>query len=305
MRVVFMGTPGFAVPSLEATAGAHDVALVVTQPDRPAGRGKKLTAPPVKARALELRLDVYQPEKIREDEAWTRLKAIRPDAIVVVGYGQFIPKRILELPQHGCVNVHSSLLPKYRGAAPANWAIARGETVSGVSTMRLVPKMDAGDVLLQREVEIGPAETAAELNARLAPVGAELLLETLAGLEVGSLEPQAQDESAVTFAPLMKRADGEIDWTMGAGEILNRMRGFDPWPGAYTSRGGKRLHVRGAAVSEKDLGPGEIRIDGDRLWVGTGKGSLEALEVQPEGKRRMSASDFVRGYRPEDGEVWG
>jgi len=300
-----MGTPEFAVPSLEAAAEAHDVALVVTQPDRPAGRGKKLTAPPVKARALELLLDVYQPEKIREDEAWTRLEAIRPDVVVVVGYGQFIPKRILELPRHGCVNVHSSLLPKYRGAAPANWAIARGETVSGVSTMRLVPKMDAGDVLLQREIKIGPEETAAELNARLAPVGADLLLETLAGLEAGSFEPQAQDESAVTFAPLMKREDGEIDWTMGAGEILNRMRGFDPWPGAYTSRGGKRLHVRRASVSEKDLGPGEIRIDGDRLWVGTGEGSLEALEVQPEGKKRMSASDFVRGYRPEDGEVWG
>lgn len=300
-----MGTPDFAVPSLRAASGLHDVVLVVTQPDRPAGRGKKLTAPPVKACALELGLDVYQPEKIRADEAWVRLESLQPDVIVVVGYGQFIPKRILELPPHGCVNVHSSLLPKYRGAAPANWAVARGETTTGVSTMRLVPKMDAGDVLLQREIEIKSDETAAELNARLAPIGAELLLETLTGLHAGTIEPRTQDESAVTFAPLMKREDGAIDWMLSAREIWNRMRGFDPWPGAYTSRNGKRLHVRKAAVVDQPLAPGRIHVSGDRLWIGTGEGSLEALEVQPEGKNRMSTSDFVRGYRPENGEVWG
>lgn len=300
-----MGTPAFAVPSLEAAAAKHDVALVVTQPDRPAGRGKKLTPPPVKETALALGLDVYQPEKIRDDAAWDRLVALAPDVIVVVGYGQFIPKRILDLPPHGCVNVHSSLLPKYRGAAPANWAIARGETVSGVSTMRLVPKMDAGDVLLQREVEIGPEETAAELNERLAPLGAGLLLETLASLEAGTITPQVQDEDAVTFAPLMKREDGLIDWTASAREIHNRMRGFDPWPGAYTARDGRRLHLRKARISDRGGDPGRVAIDGGRLWIGTGDGSLEALEVQPEGKKRMSVSDFVRGYRPQPGEVWG
>jgi len=300
-----MGTPDFAVPSLRAASRLHDVVLVVTQPDRPAGRGKKLTAPPVKTCALELGLEVYQPEKIRTDEAWVRLESLQPDVIVVVGYGQFIPKRILELPPHGCVNVHSSLLPKYRGAAPANWAVARGETTTGVSTMRLVPKMDAGDVLLQREIEIKSDETAAELNARLAPIGAELLLETLTGLQAGTIEPRTQDESAVTFAPLMKREDGAIDWMLSAREIWNRMRGFDPWPGAYTSRNGKRLHLRKAVVVDQPLAPGRIHVSGDRLWIGTGEGSLEALEVQPEGKNRMSTSDFVRGYRPENGEIWG
>lgn len=304
MRVVFMGTPAFAVPSLEAVVKAgHDVPLVVTQPDRPAGRGKKLTPPPVKEKALELGLEVGQPEKIRD--VLQHLQDLAPDVIVVVGYGQFIPQKILDLPEHGCVNVHSSLLPKYRGAAPANWAIVNGDTETGVSTMRLVKKMDAGDVLLQRRTQIGDEETASELNARLAPIGAELLVETLAGLEAGTIAAQPQDESEVTFAPLMKREDGEIDWTLSARDVVNRARGFDPWPGAYTTYRGKRLHIRKARAIQESGEPGLLRTDGGRLLVGCGEGSIETLIVQPEGKPRMPAADFVRGRRPAPGERFG
>jgi methionyl-tRNA formyltransferase len=307
MRVVFMGTPAFAVPTLERlVAAGHEALLVITQPDRPAGRGQTLTAPPVKQKAVALGLGVYQPEKIKADEAYERLRALAPDAIVVVGYGQIIPQRVIDLPRHGCVNVHSSLLPKYRGAAPVNWAIARGETETGVCTMKIVKKLDAGDVLLCRETPIGENETAAEVMERLAPMGAELLIETLAGLEAGRIVPQQQDEQASSYAPLMKREDGHINWSLSAREIHNRARGFDPWPGAYTTFRGKRLHLRRTRVGEGEAHPGAIVEAGDELVVGCGGGGLlRAGEVQVEGKARMPAADFANGYRPAPSERLG
>ena len=307
MRVVFMGTPAFAVPTLAKLVEAgHEVSLVVTQPDRPVGRGHKLTPPPVKQKAVELGLEVFQPEKIKTDEAFERLQAHAPDAIVVVGYGQIIPQRIIDLPPYGCVNVHSSLLPKYRGAAPVNWAIVQGETVTGVCTMQIVKKLDAGDVLLCRETPIGENETASEVMERLAPMGAELLAETLEGLAAGAIAPQAQDDEASTYAPMMKREDGEIDWSLAAQEIHNRARGFDPWPGAYTYFRGKRLHLRATSVAAGEAAAGSIVTAGSALEVGCGGGGLlRAEEVQVEGKARMGASDFANGYKPSPGEVLG
>ena len=307
MRVVFMGTPAFAVPTLVKLAETgHDVELVVTQPDRPVGRGQKLTPPPVKRKALELGLAVFQPEKIKTDEAYERLQAIAPDVIVVVGYGQIVPQRILDLPRRGCVNVHSSLLPKYRGAAPVNWAIVRGETVTGVCTMQIVKKLDAGDVLLCRETPIGENETASEVMERLAPMGAELLAETLEGLKAGTITPRPQDDEASTYAPMMKREDGEIDWSLSAQEIHNRARGFDPWPGAYTTFRGKRLHLRGTRVGAGEAPAGAIVEAGQALAVGCGGGGmLLAHEVQMEGKARMRAADFANGYKPAPGERLG
>jgi methionyl-tRNA formyltransferase len=305
MRVVFMGTPEFAVPSLAALAAAgHDIGAVYTQPDRPAGRGGKLTPPPVKIEAERLGLPVEQPERVKRLESFERLQTLAPELIAVVGYGQIIPQRILDLPPHGCINVHSSLLPKYRGAAPINWAVVHGEAVTGVTTMRLVFKLDAGDILLQRETAIGDEETAADLTRRLAPIGAELLVETLAGLAAGTLSARPQDEAAVTFAPIMKREDGAIDWTLSARDIFNRVRGFDPWPGAYTSFRGKRLHLCRARPADKAAAaPGEIRIADGRLLIGCGDGAVEALEVQLEGKKRMPAPDFMHGYQPKTGET--
>ena len=307
MRVVFMGTPAFAVPTLAKLVDVgHEVLLAVTQPDRPVGRGHKLTPPPVKQKAVELGLPTFQPEKIKTDEAFERLLALAPDVIVVVGYGQIIPQRIIDLPRHGCVNVHSSLLPKYRGAAPVNWAIVRGETVTGVCTMKIVKKLDAGDVLLCRETPIGENETASEVMERLAPMGAELLVETLEGLEAGRITPRPQDDEASTYAPMMTREDGEIDWRLAAQEVHNRARGFDPWPGAYTTFRGKRLHLRRTRVAEGEAQPGAIVEAGEELAVGCGGGGLlRAGEVQVEGKARMRAADFANGYRPAPGERLG
>jgi methionyl-tRNA formyltransferase len=307
MRVVFMGTPEFAVPTLaKLDETGHEVLLVVTQPDRPVGRGHILTPPPVKQKAVELGLEVFQPEKIKTHESFEQLQALAPDVIVVVGYGQIIPQRIIDLPKHGCVNVHSSLLPKYRGAAPVNWAIVRGETKTGVCTMKIVKKLDAGDVLLCRETAIGENETASEVMERLAPMGADLLVETLAGLKAGTIMPQPQDDEASTYAPMMKREDGLIDWSLPAREIHNRARGFDPWPGAYTTFRGKRLHLRGTRTGEGTAAAGAIVEAGEALVIGCGGGGLlRAREVQLEGKARMRAADFANGYRPAPGERLG
>ncbi len=308
MRLVFMGSPEFALPTLRALAEApaHDLAAVFTQPDRPAGRGNKLAAPPVKQLALELALPVFQPEKVRSDGAYELLVELHPTVIVVVGYGQIIPQRIIDLPPHGCVNVHSSLLPKYRGAAPVNWAIVHGETETGVCTMKIVKKLDAGDVLLCRTTAIGSEETASELTARLAPLGAELLLETLAGLEAGSITPRPQDESQMTYAPMMRREDGRLDWSLSAVEIHNRIRGFDTWPGAFTSFRGKRLHIRRARVADGEGAPGEILAAGETVAIACGGGgAIAATELQPEGKAVMAAGAFVNGYRPRVGERLG
>jgi methionyl-tRNA formyltransferase len=302
-----MGTPPFAVPTLEALSRrGHPVALVITQPDRPAGRGQKLTPPAVKVKAIELGLAVYQPEKIRAPEALERLREIGPDIIVVVGYGQIIPQAIIDLPRYGIVNVHSSLLPKYRGAAPINWAIANGETATGVTTMRVEKRLDAGDILLRRGTAISPAETATELAERLAPLGAELLIETLDGLGAGTIAAEKQNDAEATYAPILKREDGWIDWLRPAQEIFNRIRGFDPWPGAYTSFRGKRLHVRRAhPLTGVSLAPGRVSTK-QGFWAGCGGGTaLQLDELQIEGKQRVAAEDFVRGYRPAEDEVLG
>ena len=301
-----MGAPEFAVPALRLLAAHHDTAAVITQPDRPAGRGMKPAATPVKACARELGLTVYQPENVKSPEAFACLDARRPDAIAVVGYGRIVPRRILDLPRYGCVNVHSSLLPRYRGAAPVNWAIAAGETVGGVSTMLLAEKLDAGDILMQRETPIGADETASALSARLAPMGAELLLETLDALETGAARPRPQDHAEATYAPMLKREDGRVDWKQSCRRIYNRLRGFDPWPGIFSTFRGKRLRIHAARPSDAGgLAPGETVFDCGSLFAGCGSGRLELLEVQVEGKARIAAADFVRGCRLGGREILG
>src|SRR5271170_3335660 len=245
MKLVFCGTPQFAVPTLLALIdGGHEIALVLTQPDRPSGRGMQLVAPPVKQMAEAAGLDIYQPEKIKSNEDLrARLTVIAPDAIIVVAYGRIIPKWMLDLPRFGNINLHGSLLPKYRGAAPIQWAIACGESVTGVTTMRLDEGLDTGDMLLRREVPIGPAETAEDLYPKLSQIGAEVMIETLAGLESGALKPVRQDDSLATLAPILTRDDGAINFSLSAKEIYDRWRGFQPWPGAWTTLDGKKLLV--------------------------------------------------------------
>ena len=303
---MFMGTPAFAVPSLALLAEHHDVVGVVTQPDRPAGRGRRLLAPPVKRKAEELGLPVYQPQRIGQVEAYERLARDAPEVIAVVGYGQMIPKRIRDLAPYGCVNVHSSLLPKYRGAAPVNWAIVRGEARTGVTTMRISKAMDAGDIYLSSETPIRPGETASDLNRRLAPVGARLLLRTLAGLETGAVRPIPQDHQAATRAPLLRREDGLIDWSLPARSIHDRLRGFDPWPGVYTFFRGNRLRIWAAHVRpDGGIAPGQLRVEHGQLVVGCGRGRLALDEVQLAGRKRVSAMDFARGFRVAGDEVLG
>ena len=302
MNVVFCGTPMFAVASLEklASAGFH-VQLVVTQPDRPKGRGMEETASPVKQAALKLHLPVLQPDKIKKnDEFRQQLIDLAPDAIIVVGYGRIIPPWMLELPRHGNINVHASLLPKYRGAAPIQWAIAQGETVTGVTTMHLDEGLDTGDVLLQKQTEILPEDTAVTLAPRLAKLGADLLIETLHGLEQGKIVPVPQNDSQATLAPILTKEDGAIDLNRTATEIHNRLRGFQPWPGAYTSFRKKNLKIIQARPANKTgLAPTELHVDGEHLYVGCGMATtIELLQVQPEGKKPMSARDFINGYQP-------
>lgn len=305
LRVVFMGTPAFAVPSLRALVDAgYDVAAVFTQPDRPVGRGGKLSAPPVKQAAVELGLEVYQPESAKTAEVYAYLQDKNPDVIVVVGYGQIISQRVIDLPRLGCVNLHSSLLPRLRGAAPINWAIVRGDKKTGVSTMQIVKKLDAGDVIGVKETPIGDDEYAPELAQRLARMGAELLIETLERVEKGAITPQPQDDASSTYAPIMKREDGLVDWSLAAQEICNRVRGFSPWPGAYTFFRGKRLHIHRALAAPGQAAPATMVVEGGTLKIGCGDGLLQALEVQLEGKRTMAASDFVNGYQPVTGEAF-
>lgn len=310
MKVVYCGTPQFAVPSLERLVSAgHEVQLVVTQPDRPQGRGMELTAPPVKQTAVRLGLPVTQPEKIKKNEEFReRLTAIGPEAIIVVGYGRIIPDWMLQLPRHGNINVHASLLPKYRGAGPIQWAIAKGETVTGVTTMKIDEGLDTGDILLKREMAIREDDTAVTLAPRLAELGAGLLVETLEGLQRGVVTPIPQDDAQATLAPILKKEDGLVDFGRMAKEIHNRLRGFQPWPGAYTQFRGKNLKIVAARVEAGSPhgAPGELHLSGDRLLVGCAAGTnLELLQVQPEGKKAMSGADFIRGYRPADGERLG
>lgn len=308
LDLVFCGTPGFAVPALEKLAAAgHQIHLVVTQPDRPKGRGLELVASPVKQSALKLRLPITQPDRIKTNEEFrSQLTAIDADAIIVVGYGRIIPPWMLELPPLGNINLHASLLPKYRGAAPIQWAIASGETVTGNTTMRLDPGLDTGDMLLQKEMVIAPDDTAETLAPRLADMGADLLVETLAGLQDRTIHPRKQDHSQATLAPILKKEDGEINFSRSAQEILNRLRGFQPWPGAYTSFRGKNLQILKAQQAPEHLLPAELKTIGDRLLAGAGENSsLEILELQLEGKKRTNAKDFIHGYRPKDSEKLG
>ena len=308
LSLVFCGTPGFAVPTLQALVRAgFDVRLVVTQPDRPRGRGLELSHSPVKACALELGIPVTQPSKIKNnDEFRGKLTELKPNAIVVVGYGRIIPDWMLELPEFGNINLHASLLPKYRGAAPIQWAIANGETITGVTTMRIDEGLDTGDILLQKEVEIGPDDTAETLSPRLAGPGAELTVETLSNLAAGAIRARPQDHAVATLAPILKKEDGRIDFQRSAFESHNRLRGFQPWPGAFTTFRGKNLNVWAARPIHKKLAAGEMSVDGNSLTVGCAGGTaLGLLAVQPEGKKRISVCDFIHGYRPQAGERLG
>ena len=309
MKLVFCGTPQFAVPGLEALVrNGHRVELVVTQPDRPRGRGMELALSPVKRKALELGLPITQPEKIkRNDEFRAQLEAIAPEAIIVIGYGSIIPDWMLALPRHGNINLHASLLPKYRGAAPIQWSIAKGERVTGNTTMRLDAGLDTGDILLQNEVKIAPDDTAVTLAPKLASTGAELLLKTLDGIAAGTITPRKQDNDAATLAPILSKEDGRVDWARTAQEISNRLRGFQPWPGAFTSYRGKGLVLHAVAPhGNSKLVPEELSAEHGNLRVGCGEGTaLELLELQLEGKRRMTAREFLNGYQPKPGERLG
>ncbi len=308
LSLVFCGTPQFAVPTLQRLVEAgFSVPLVVTQPDRPKGRGLELTPSPVKRCALDLSLPITQPDKIKNNEEFrARLTALKPDAIVVVGYGRIIPQWMLDLPPLGNINLHASLLPRYRGAAPVQWAIAHGETVTGVTTMRIDAGLDTGDILLQKEMPIAPDDTSETLAPRLAAVGADLIVETLRGCQAGTILPIPQDRQQATLAPILKKEDGIVDFSRPANEILDRMRGFQPWPGAHTKFRGKVLHLWRAKPYDRKLDPAELRVEGDYLLVGCGHHTaLELLELQLEGKRRSSAADFLHGYRPKPGETLG
>jgi methionyl-tRNA formyltransferase len=310
MDLVFCGTPAFAVPTLEKLADAgFRVKLVVTQPDRASGRGLALTASPVKLSALERRLPVLQPGKIKRNEEFRALlEIIHPDAIIVVGYGRILPQWMIDLPRLGNLNLHASLLPKYRGAAPIQWAIANGETETGVTTMRIDAGLDTGDILLQAEEPIRPEDTAVTLSPQLAHRGAELMISTLAGLANGTLHPRKQDDTKATLAPILKREDGLIDFSRTATEAWNRLRGFQPWPGAFTTFRGKTLRLH-AAVPAREVAAVEaarFKVEGTRLLLGFAHATaLEILELQMEGKKRMSARDFVNGYRPGSDEPLG
>jgi methionyl-tRNA formyltransferase len=308
LNLVFCGTPHFAVPTLSRLLEAgFRVQLVVTRPDRPKGRGLELVSSPIKQCALKLELPVHQPESIKTNDAFrAQLSSLNPDAIIVVGYGRIIPQWMLDLPPLGNINLHASLLPKYRGAAPIQWAIARGETITGVTTMKLDAGLDTGDILLQQEIPIASDDTAEVLAPKLAGVGADLTVETLRGLETGSVHPRQQVHAHATLAPILKREDGLIDFSRRATEILNRLRGFQPWPGAYSKFRGKNLQVWKAVIADRALPWSELKVEGERLLVGCGEGTaIELLEVQLEGKKRTSASDFLRGYRLRPGEKLG
>ena len=313
LRLIFCGTPSFAVPSLRHLLAQPDfeVAAVITQPDRPRGRGQEISHSAVKEAALAAGVPVvYQPEKIRAAESEEFLRRIQADVIVIIAYGQIIPARLLGIPRFGWINLHASLLPKYRGAAPIQWAIANGETITGVTSMRIDAGMDTGDMLLQAETAIAPDETAPQLAARLAELGAPLMVETLRRLRDAAIAPRPQDHSAATLAPLLKKEDGRIEWSLTASAINHRMRGFNPWPGAYTQFRGVACQLFGAPVSNdsapsipSDAAPGTILSAGDALFVLCGQKTLLALSrVKMEGRKEVSASEFARGAHLQSGE---
>ena len=303
MNLLFCGTPDFAVPTLERLiAEKFAIDLVVTNQDERSGRGYELKAPPVKQAALRAGLELYQPAKLKDPATVDFLSRFRPDAIVVVAYGHILPKWMIDLSRLGCINLHASLLPKYRGAAPIQWALIRGESITGVTTMRIDVGLDTGDILLKREVGIQDDDTSETLGERLSQLGADLMIETLRRLERGDLEAQPQDHAQATLAPILKKEDGRINWNLPAMEIWNRIRGLRPWPGAYTSFRGQNLHIwaasRPAAGEAMPLDPGTLIADRGRLRVTCGQGTLlELAEIQLEGRKRMPVRDFLNGVR--------
>jgi len=318
MRIVFCGTPSFAVPTLKHLLARpeFEVVGVITQPDRPSGRGQEVSFSPVKEAALAATLPVHQPEKIRAPENERLLQKLAPDCVVIVAYGQIIPARLLPISKLGWINLHASLLPKYRGAAPINWVIVNGETRTGVTTIRIDAGMDTGEMLLQREIEIGARETAPELAARVAESGAPLMAETLRGLAAGTIAPKAQNHAEASYAPMLKKEDGRIDWRRPAMEIYKRMRGFAPWPGAYTTFRGQTCHVWGEPASKAGgLGlpsgavggaPGTLLGEKNELYVWCGDATVLRVElVQLEGRKPVKANDFANGARLKSSERFG
>ena len=309
MRIVFMGTPESAVPSLRRLVeDGHEIVAVWTQPDKPAGRGKKLHASPIKEFALQHNFTIHQSQKIKTSEVKELFASHQADVAVVVAYGKILPLEFLSAPKKGCLNVHFSLLPKYRGAAPVNWAIVNGETETGVTTMKIIQELDAGPVLLQQSADILENETAPELMSRLAEIGADLISETLRSLT--DIEPKSQIDKEATFAPILKREDGLIDWSMDAYAIARRVRGFQPWPSAHTRLRSQRLIIWAATpewIEQLRFPPGQvIETGGDRLLVACGDGTaLRLIEVQLQDSRRMSARDFLNGRSLADGQILG
>ena len=311
MRIVFMGTPDFAVPTLTALVeGGHEVIAAVTQPDKPKGRGKSVLMTPVREKAIEYQIPVYQPVKVRDPEFVDLLKVMAPDAIVVVAFGQILPKVILDLPKYGCVNVHASLLPKYRGAAPIQWAVIDGEKESGVTTMMMDVGLDTGDMLEQKVIPLDEKETGGSLFDKLSEVGARLLIRTLEELEDGTAQFEKQPaESTTEYAEMLTKKSGNIDWNKSAAEIECLIRGMNPWPSAYTAWRGKTLKIWAASVySKKEIDemavPGTVvGVTKQALLVQTGDGVLALEELQPEGKKRMPVDAFLRGYPMEAGEM--
>jgi methionyl-tRNA formyltransferase len=317
MRIVFCGTPQFAVPTFKHLLAQNEFQIVaaITQPDRPRGRGQLVSFSPVKETAIAAGIPVHQPEKIRAPEAQEILQKLAPDAIVIIAYGQIIPARLLPIPKLGWINLHASLLPEYRGAAPINWAIVNGETKTGVTSMRIDAGMDTGEMLLQRELEIGPSETAPELAARMSELGAPLMVETLRGLAAGTIVPHPQAHEQASSAPMLKKEDGRVDWSRPAQEIFHRIRGFAPWPGTYTSFRGQTCHILGEPTSNEDEihvrqgeagAPGSLLVQGNGVMIRCGGTTyLRLLSVKLEGRKQVSAAEFVNGAHLHSGEHFG
>lgn len=318
MRIVFCGTPLFAVPTLKYLLVKIDfeVVGVITQPDRRGGRGLEIMFSPTKETALAARIPVHQPEKIRDPETETLLRDLAPDAVVIIAYGQIVPARLLGIPRLGWINLHASLLPKYRGAAPINWAIVNGETRTGVTTMRIDAGMDTGEMLLQQEIEIRPGETAEQVRFRLSEFGGRLMADTLNGLDVGAITPAAQNHAEASYAPMLKKKDGRIDWERPAIEIYNRMRGFAPWPGAHTTFRGKRCQVWGEPAANEEsvevargtvgAAPGTLWARQNELFVVCGGATVLRVQlVKVEGGRTLKAAEFANGARLKSGEQFG
>ena len=307
LRLVFMGTPEFAVPSLKALIDSQDnVVAVVTQPDRPKGRGRALTQSPVKELAEKQKIEVIQPPRAKEEGFIQRLKELNPDLIVVIAYGHILPKSILDIPSLGCINVHASLLPKYRGASPINWAIIEGEVETGVTTILMDEGMDTGDILLAEKTEIDKDDNYEKLQKKLSFLGAELLLETIESIKEETLKPVPQRDSDATYASLLKKEDGLINWNSEAERINNIIRGLNPWPGTFTSWSGKRLKILSGSclnISAKDVPGTVVRKDPNGIEVATAKGVFLITKLQPENKRAMEVRDFIKGYDIKEGEV--